>query len=84
MPIYEYECMSCHEKKEVFQGFNDPPLERCSSCGGEVKKLISSTSFVLRGTGWYITDYARNNGSKGKSDKETSKDSTTTKDSDKA
>ncbi len=84
MPIYEYECKVCHEKKEIIQGFNDPLLQICSSCGGELKKLISSASFVLKGTGWYITDYARNNGSKGKLDKKSSKDSDTTTGSDKA
>lgn len=59
MPVYEYECKSCKKTMERMQRFDDPPLERCEYCGGEVKKLISNTSFVLKGNGWYITDYAR-------------------------
>lgn len=63
MPIYEYQCTSCGQKMEALQKFSDPPLECCNSCGGKLKKLLSNSSFVLKGTGWYVTDYAR----KGKS-----------------
>ncbi len=59
MPVYEYECKSCKRTHEVMQRFDDPPLLTCDSCGGELRKLISNTSFVLKGNGWYITDYAR-------------------------
>lgn len=59
MPIYEYECLKCRKSHELMQKFSDPPLTVCPDCGGEVKKLISSTSFVLKGSGWYVTDYAR-------------------------
>lgn len=59
MPIYEYECSDCHHRYEIFQKHSDKPLETCSKCGGPVHKLISQTSFVLKGTGWYVTDYAR-------------------------
>lgn len=58
MPIYEYECPDCGKHLEVFQKFSDAPLSRCQDCGGHVHKLISRTSFVLKGTGWYVTDYA--------------------------
>jgi len=58
MPIYEYECPNCGKHCEVFQKFSDEPLSRCPDCGGHVHKLISRTSFVLKGTGWYATDYA--------------------------
>ena len=58
MPIYEYACESCGKIHEVFQKFNDGPLASCPDCGGEVKKLISNSAFILRGTGWYKTDYA--------------------------
>jgi putative FmdB family regulatory protein len=58
MPIYEYQCRSCGKRIEIMQHFNDPPLTVCDACGGEVKKLISNTSFVLKGSGWYMTDYA--------------------------
>jgi putative FmdB family regulatory protein len=59
MPIYEYECLSCGKHCEVVQKFDDEPLSICPDCGGHVHKLISHTSFVLKGTGWYVTDYAR-------------------------
>ena len=58
MPIYEYECLSCKEVHEKVQKFADEPLTVCPKCGGKLKKLISNTSFVLKGTGWYKTDYA--------------------------
>jgi putative FmdB family regulatory protein len=57
MPIYEYKCTSCGEQFEVNQKITDSPLSACSLCGGELKKLITSTSFVLKGSGWYVTDY---------------------------
>src|SRR5512139_1570206 len=58
MPIYEYECLRCGTHHEVMQKFSDDPLHFCPECGGETKKLISHTSFVLKGSGWYVTDYA--------------------------
>ncbi len=58
MPIYEYECSDCGKHFEIFQKFSDAPLSRCQDCGGHVHKLISRTSFILKGTGWYVTDYA--------------------------
>ena len=69
MPIYEYQCTSCGQKMEALQKFSDPPLECCNSCGGKLKKLLSNSSFVLKGTGWYVTDYAR----KGKTHESSSK-----------
>lgn len=58
MPIYEYECRACRKTTEAMQKFSDAPLAECPDCGGQLKKLISNTSFVLKGTGWYKTDYA--------------------------
>jgi len=58
MPIYEYRCERCGKHFEVIQKFSDKPLEKCSSCGGVLTKLISQTSFQLKGSGWYATDYA--------------------------
>ncbi|MFA5353044.1 MAG: FmdB family zinc ribbon protein [Thermodesulfovibrionales bacterium] len=58
MPIYEYECIQCGKNHEIIQKFSDAPIEKCPDCGGQLKKLISNTSFVLKGTGWYVTDYA--------------------------
>jgi putative FmdB family regulatory protein len=58
MPIYEYQCAKCGTF-EATQKITDKSLGRCPTCKGKVKKLISNTSFQLKGTGWYITDYAR-------------------------
>jgi len=58
MPIYEYACTKCKKEHEIIQKFSDDPITTCPDCGGEMKKLISNTSFVLKGTGWYATDYA--------------------------
>lgn len=57
MPIYEYQCTECNERIEVMQKFSDEPLTTCSSCGGALKKVIAPTAFVLKGSGWYVTDY---------------------------
>ena len=58
MPIYEYECEKCGTHAEVLQKFSDPPVTECESCHGKMKKLISQSTFHLKGTGWYVTDYA--------------------------
>ncbi len=58
MPIYEYKCQKCGEKFEAFQKITDQPLTECKFCRGKVEKLISHSSFQLKGTGWYLTDYA--------------------------
>jgi putative FmdB family regulatory protein len=58
MPIYEYQCQKCGDF-EVTQKITDKALARCPTCKGKVKKLISNTSFQLKGTGWYVTDYQR-------------------------
>ena len=58
MPIYEYECTKCGKIEEVFQKFSDKPLMKCAHCSGKLHKLISHSSFHLKGTGWYVTDYA--------------------------
>lgn len=58
MPIYEYECISCGEITEAIQKFSDAPLTTCKSCSGKLQKLISQSTFHLKGSGWYVTDYA--------------------------
>jgi putative FmdB family regulatory protein len=58
MPIYEYECSKCGRIDEVIQKFSDKPLARCKHCSGKLHKLVSHSSFHLKGTGWYVTDYA--------------------------
>jgi putative FmdB family regulatory protein len=59
MPLYEYECEACSTRFEQIRRFSDPPVEKCPACGGTVHKLISLPAFQLKGTGWYVTDYAR-------------------------
>ncbi len=62
MPIYEYECTKCGEISEALQGFNDKPLKRCKTCRGKLERIVSLSSFHLKGNGWYSTDYAKNAG----------------------
>jgi len=59
VPIYEYQCSKCGEIFEAFQKINDKPLKQCKFCHSKVERLISQTSFQLKGGGWYLTDYAR-------------------------
>jgi putative FmdB family regulatory protein len=58
MPIYEYECTKCGQIEEAIQKFSDKPLTKCKQCSGKLHRLISKNSFHLKGTGWYVTDYA--------------------------
>ena len=73
MPLYEYECDSCGHRFEVIQKFSDAPIDTCPTCGKSVHKLMSSPAIQFKGTGWYITDYAK------KSDSATTPPSSTTK-----
>lgn len=57
MPIYEYKCTKCGKEFELFQNITDPAAKRCKFCKGHVNKLISMSSFHLKGAGWYVTDY---------------------------
>jgi putative FmdB family regulatory protein len=57
MPIYEYKCRKCGNQFEVFQGISDPEVKSCKFCKGKVQKLVSLSSFSLKGSGWYVTDY---------------------------
>lgn len=68
MPTYEYICNSCNHEFECEQRISEPPKAKCPGCGSEdTRRLISLSSFVLKGTGWYVTDYARRgNGKKEK------------------
>jgi putative FmdB family regulatory protein len=59
VPIYEYKCSKCGEVFEAFQKITDQPLTQCKHCRGRVEKLISHSSFQLKGSGWYLTDYAK-------------------------
>lgn len=59
MPLYEYECDACGHRFEVIQKFSDPLVDTCPTCGGVVHKLMSSPAIQFKGSGWYITDYAK-------------------------
>jgi putative FmdB family regulatory protein len=59
MPLYEYLCDACGHRFELIKKFSDPPVEKCPKCGGAVHKLQSAPAFHLKGTGWYLTDYAK-------------------------
>ncbi len=65
MPIYEHVCQKCGHHLEVMQKMSDKPLSKCPECKGKLEKIFSQTSFQLKGSGWYVTDYA----SRGKSEK---------------
>lgn len=69
MPLYEYQCTACDKRFEVIQKFSDPPVEACRVCGkGPVQRLVSSPAIQFKGSGWYITDYAKKgSGDKGSS-----------------
>ena len=63
MPLYEYECEAEHGRRfEIIQKFSDAPLTVCPTCGGTVRRLISSPAIQFKGSGWYITDYAKKSG----------------------
>lgn len=61
--MYEYECPKCQEVLEVIQKFSDAPLTECPKCKGPISKLISRTSFQLKGSGWYASDYKKSTSS---------------------
>ena len=70
MPIYEYECENCGKAFEVFLGIKDKPVKKCTYCKStSIRKLVSNCSFQLKGTGWYLTDYARKDDKKEEGDK---------------
>ncbi len=77
MPIYEYECNKCGKTIEVIQKMSDKPLKKHAGCGGTLTKLISAAGFQFKGTGWYVTDYARKGA---KAESKDGKDSKETKD----
>ena len=63
MPLYEYQCDACEHRFERIQKFSDPPVDVCPHCGkGPVRKLLSSPAIQFKGSGWYVTDYARKSG----------------------
>ncbi len=77
MPLYEYQCESCGARFEVIQRFTDPVVGTCKKCGGTVRRLLSAPAIQFKGTGWYITDYARKGMTGGDADKSSSAPATT-------
>ena len=79
MPMYEYQCKACKHRFEVIQKFSDKPIKKCPKCGKQVERLVSSSAIQFKGSGWYVTDYAKHSGptdgkSESKAGKETAKD----------
>jgi putative FmdB family regulatory protein len=64
MPLYEYKCDQCGEVFEIIQRFSDEPLATHAVCGGKVERLLSAPALQFKGTGWYVTDYARSSNGK--------------------
>jgi putative FmdB family regulatory protein len=59
MPIYEYKCKKCHHRFEKIQKFSEPPMKKCPDCGGALEQVISAPAVQFKGSGWYVTDYAK-------------------------
>jgi putative FmdB family regulatory protein len=59
MPLYEYQCKKCHHRFEKIQKFSDPHVKKCPKCGGPVEQLLSPPAVQFKGSGWYVTDYAK-------------------------
>ena len=87
MPTYEYECLKCRRVFEVRQRISEPALTMCDVCGGEVRRLLSAAPFILKGGGWYVTDYpseSRKQALQSEKSSEKSPDKSSDKSSDKA
>ena len=67
MPLYEYQCKKCHHRFEKIQKFSDPHVKKCPKCGGLVEQLLSAPAVQFKGSGWYVTDYAKKSGSQASS-----------------
>ncbi len=77
MPTYEYKCLSCGHRFEIFQKMSDEPIKVCPECGGEVKRLIGGgAGLIFKGSGFYITDYKKNSSSVSSSKKTSSSEQT--------
>jgi putative FmdB family regulatory protein len=59
MPLYEYQCKKCHHRFERIQKFSDPHVKKCPDCGGPVEQMVSAPAVQFKGSGWYVTDYAK-------------------------
>ncbi|MGC2197524.1 MAG: zinc ribbon domain-containing protein [Terriglobales bacterium] len=63
MPLYEYQCKKCHHRFERIQKFSDPHVKKCPDCGGSVELVVSAPAVQFKGSGWYVTDYAKKSSS---------------------
>jgi len=82
MPLYEYQCDGkCGRRFEIIQKFSDPPVAKCPNCGGPVHKLLSSPAIQFKGSGWYITDYAKKDSTAAGKTESSSSTTTESKDS---
>jgi putative FmdB family regulatory protein len=75
MPLYEYECKKCHHRFERIQKFSDKMVTKCPECGGPVEQVISAPAVQFKGSGWYVTDYAKKSSAPASSDGDSGKDS---------
>ena len=80
MPLYEYECKKCGHRFEKIQKFSDRMVKKCPECGGQVEQMISAPAVQFKGSGWYVTDYAKKSSSPGSSGDSSSKESKEKKD----
>jgi putative FmdB family regulatory protein len=62
MPLYEYKCKKCGHRFERIQKFSDPQIKKCPECGGRVEQVLSAPAVQFKGSGWYVTDYAKKSG----------------------
>ena len=74
MPLYEYECKKCAHRFEKIQKFSDKMVKKCPECGGQVEQMISAPAVQFKGSGWYVTDYAKKTSSQGSSGESGSKE----------
>ena len=75
MPLYEYQCKKCGHRFEKIQKFSDKPVKKCPECGGLVEQTISAPAVQFKGSGWYVTDYAKKSSSASDSGSKEAKDS---------
>lgn len=83
MPLYEYQCKKCQHRFERIQKFSDPQVKKCPECGGPVEQVISAPAVQFKGSGWYVTDYAKKSGAPASSGDSGSKSESSSKKDDK-
>ena len=83
MPLYEYQCTKCDHRFERIQRFSDPLVKKCPECGGKVEQLLSAPAVQFKGSGWYVTDYAKKSSAGSSSNAESESKSDSVKDSSK-